>query len=87
MASAEIASELTLASPEQKKTIDQLNPYLSFRPGQREAVQEIVGRTTRGPDDFSQTFVLDSNFGWFVNRCRAAFKEDFLYSIRSRRPC
>ena len=51
------------------------------------ALQQSVGRTTRGPDDFSQTFVLDSNFGWFVNRYRAAFKGDFLDSVRSRRPC
>jgi Rad3-related DNA helicase len=51
------------------------------------ALQQSVGRTTRGPDDFSQTFVMDSNFGWFVSRYRAAFKEDFLYSIRPRQPC
>jgi Rad3-related DNA helicase len=50
-------------------------------------IQQAVGRTTRGPDDFSRTFVLDSNFGWFVKQYRAAFKEDFLYSIIWRRSC
>ena len=48
------------------------------------AIQQATGRTTRGPDDFSQTFIMDSNFGWFCKRYRDAFKPDFLKSIRVR---
>jgi len=50
------------------------------------AIQQATGRTTRGPDDFSQTWVLDSNFGWFVKRYRNAFKPDFLRSVMVSRP-
>jgi Rad3-related DNA helicase len=45
------------------------------------ALQQAVGRTTRGPDDFSKSYILDANFGWFVRRYRAAFKTDFLRSV------
>lgn len=45
------------------------------------AIQQAVGRTTRGPDDFSKSYILDTNFGWFVRRYRAAFQTDFLRSV------
>lgn len=45
------------------------------------ALQQAVGRTTRGPDDFSKSYIMDANFGWFVRRYRAAFKHDFLSSV------
>lgn len=45
------------------------------------ALQQAVGRTTRGPDDFSKSYILDANFGWFVRRYRSAFKTDFLRSV------
>jgi len=48
------------------------------------AIQQAVGRTTRGPEDYSETYILDENFGWFCRRYRDAFKEDFLRSIRVR---
>lgn len=50
------------------------------------AIQQAVGRTTRGPDDYSESFILDENFGWFCGRYRQAFKTDFLSSIRVRAP-
>jgi Rad3-related DNA helicase len=48
------------------------------------SIQQAVGRTTRGPEDYSETYILDENFGWFCRRYRDAFKEDFLRSIRVR---
>jgi len=48
------------------------------------AIQQAIGRTTRGPEDYSETYILDENFGWFCRRYRGAFKEDFLRSIRVR---
>lgn len=45
------------------------------------ALQQAVGRTTRGPDDYSKSYILDANFGWFVRRYRSAFKNDFLRSV------
>ncbi len=50
------------------------------------AIQQATGRTTRGPDDFSQTWIMDSNFAWFVKRYRGAFKDDFLRSVMVARP-
>lgn len=47
-------------------------------------IQQATGRTTRGPDDYSKTFILDENFGWFVRRYRDAFKPDFLASVMVR---
>lgn len=46
------------------------------------AIQQAVGRTTRAPDDYSHTYILDENFLWFCKRYRQAFKHDFLSSIR-----
>lgn len=54
------------------------------------AIQQAAGRIVRGPEDVcgdgspKQTFILDANFGWFCKRHRAAFKPDFLQSIRVR---
>lgn len=50
------------------------------------AIQQATGRTTRGPDDFSKTYILDSNFAWFVRRYRQAFKRDFLSSVMVAAP-
>jgi Rad3-related DNA helicase len=50
------------------------------------AIQQATGRTTRGPDDFSKTYILDSNFAWFVRRYRQAFKNDFLRSVMVAAP-
>jgi len=46
-------------------------------------LQQACGRTTRGPDDFSETWVLDKSFGSFVNRYRGLFMPWFLEAIRS----
>ena len=32
------------------------------------AIQQAAGRTTRDPDDFSKTYILDSNFGFFYSQ-------------------
>ena len=40
-------------------------------------IQQACGRTTRGPDDFSQTFILDGSFGSFYNRNKSLFKDWF----------
>ena len=36
-------------------------------------VQQACGRTTRGPDDFSETWILDSSFSNLYNRSRRYF--------------
>jgi len=32
------------------------------------AIQQAAGRCTRGPGDFSETYILDSSFEWFYKR-------------------
>jgi Rad3-related DNA helicase len=58
MASSEVVSEFIYALPE-PKTIDQRNPFLCFRPGQREAIQEIVDKVESG----QKVIQLDAGVG------------------------
>ena len=45
-------------------------------------VQQACGRTTRGPDDFSETHILDGSFGPFYNRNRQLFHNWFIEALR-----
>lgn len=40
-------------------------------------IQQACGRTTRGPDDWSQTWILDGSFGSFYNRNQRLFMSWF----------
>jgi Rad3-related DNA helicase len=48
-------------------------------------LMQAPGRTTRGPTDKSDTYILDKNLEWFIKRYRSAFREDFLRRIRVKR--
>lgn len=41
-------------------------------------IQQAAGRTTRGPDDCSKTYLLDSNFGWFIRKYEHLFEDWFM---------
>jgi Rad3-related DNA helicase len=41
------------------------------------AIQQAAGRCTRGPGDFSETYILDSSFEWFYKRNYNLFEEWF----------
>ena len=45
-------------------------------------VQQACGRTTRGPDDFSSTYILDASFGSFFGRARKFFLPWFVESLK-----
>lgn len=41
------------------------------------AIQQAAGRCTRGPGDFSESWILDSSFEWFYKRNFVLFEEWF----------
>ena len=41
------------------------------------AIQQAAGRCTRGPGDFSETYILDSSFEWFYKRNYNLFESWF----------
>jgi Rad3-related DNA helicase len=41
------------------------------------AIQQAAGRCTRGPDDFSETWILDASFEWFYKRHYRLFEDWF----------
>lgn len=45
-------------------------------------VQQACGRTTRGPDDYSETHILDGSFGSFYNRNKHLFMTWFSDALR-----
>ncbi len=47
-------------------------------------VQQACGRTTRSPDDYSQTYILDESFGNFYNRNKGYFLPWFREALISR---
>ena len=47
-------------------------------------VQQACGRTTRGPNDFSETHILDGSFGPFYYRNKHLFHDWFIEAIRTK---
>ena len=45
-------------------------------------VQQACGRTTRSPDDYSETHILDGSFGSFLSRNRQLFMPWFLEALK-----
>jgi Rad3-related DNA helicase len=45
------------------------------------SIQQAAGRTTRSPDDYSQTFILDANFGYFYSQNKQYFEDWFKKSL------
>lgn len=45
------------------------------------AIQQAAGRCTRGPGDWSETYILDSSFEWFYKRNYNLFEEWFKDSL------
>ena len=41
------------------------------------SIQQAAGRCTRGPGDFSETYILDSSFEWFYKRNFGLFEDWF----------
>jgi len=41
------------------------------------AIQQAAGRCTRGPKDFSKTYILDANFGYFFSQNKIFFEKWF----------
>jgi len=41
------------------------------------AIQQAAGRTTRGPDDYSETYILDLNFSYFFSQNKMFFEKWF----------
>jgi Rad3-related DNA helicase len=48
------------------------------------AIQQAAGRTTRGPDDFSETYIMDSSFEAFYNRNYNLMQPWFKEALRRR---
>jgi len=48
------------------------------------AIQQAAGRCTRGPDDFSETYILDGSFEWFYKRNYALFEGWFKDALRRK---
>lgn len=45
-------------------------------------IQQACGRTTRSPDDWSETYILDSSFLYFYNKNKTLFYDWFVDSLR-----
>jgi hypothetical protein len=48
------------------------------------AIQQAAGRTTRSPEDFSETYILDSSFEQFYRRNHNLFQDWFKAALRRR---
>jgi Rad3-related DNA helicase len=42
-----------------------------------QAIQQAAGRCTRGPGDWSETYILDSSFEWFYRKNFKLFEDWF----------
>jgi Rad3-related DNA helicase len=47
-------------------------------------IQQAAGRTTRGPDDWSETYILDSSFESFYRRNYNLFQPYFREALRRK---
>ena len=47
------------------------------------AVMQACGRTTRTPDDYSETYILDASWGGFYSRNRVLFPDWFVAAYRT----
>jgi len=59
-------------SDEKKYNIDQW-----YRMTTAISIQQAAGRTTRGPDDYSETYILDLNFSYFFSQNKIYFEQWF----------
>jgi Rad3-related DNA helicase len=59
-------------SDEKKYMIDQW-----YRISTAVTIQQASGRTTRGPDDYSETYILDLNFSYFYSQNKIYFEKWF----------
>lgn len=59
-------------SDEKKYNIDQW-----YRMTTAISIQQAAGRTTRGPDDYSKTYILDLNFSYFYSQNKIYFEQWF----------
>lgn len=59
-------------SDEKKYMIDQW-----YRITTAVALQQAAGRTTRGPEDYSETYILDLNFSYFFSQNKMYFEKWF----------
>lgn len=59
-------------SDEKKYNIDQW-----YRMTTAITIQQAAGRTTRGPDDYSETYILDLNFSYFFSQNKMYFEKWF----------
>lgn len=48
------------------------------------AIQQAAGRCTRGPDDFSETYIMDSSFEMFYKRNYNLFQDWFKDALRRK---
>jgi Rad3-related DNA helicase len=48
------------------------------------AIQQAAGRATRGPEDFSETWILDSSFESFYRRNHNLFQPWFKEALRRK---
>lgn len=49
------------------------------------AIQQAAGRCTRGPNDFSETYILDESFNWFYNNNFSLFEKWFIDALRRKK--
>jgi Rad3-related DNA helicase len=48
------------------------------------AIQQAAGRCTRGPGDFSETYIMDSSFEQFYRRNHNLFQQWFKDALRRK---
>lgn len=44
-------------------------------------IQQAAGRCTRGPGDFSETYILDSSFEWHYRKCHGLYEDWFKQAL------
>lgn len=57
--------------------INKLNIDLWYRMTTAISIQQAAGRCTRSENDYSETYILDANFGWFYNQNKMFFEDWF----------